>query len=60
MRLTGPASDGKALEDVVVCGGGAAAICGFAKLAAGAGGSELWTSFVVSCMAWNSLLWTKL
>lgn len=50
MRLTGPATDGEALEDVVVGGAGAAAVCVFAELAAGAGGSELWTSIVVSCV----------
>lgn len=56
MRLTGPATDRKALEDVVVGGAGAAAICGFAELAAGARGSELWTNIVVSCMAWENSL----
>lgn len=44
MRLTGPATDGEALEDVVVGGAGAAAVRGFAELAARAGGSELWTN----------------
>lgn len=33
MRLTGPAADGEALEDVVVCCAGATAVCGFAELA---------------------------
>lgn len=43
MRLTGPATDGEALEDVVICGAGATTVCGFAELATGARGSELWT-----------------
>lgn len=42
MRLTGPAPDRKAFEDVVVCGAGAAAVCAFAELAAGPRGPKLW------------------
>lgn len=43
MRLTGPATDGEALEDIVICGAGTTTVCGFAELAAGARGSKLWT-----------------